>query len=92
MANKLDVKTTALALATTSAIVYVACVLLVLIFGAQGVSLFAKMFHGIDITKIATTTVSSFTDIVTGFVELIIFALLTGVLFAKVYNLFVKSK
>lgn len=91
MANKLSTKTTALALAATSAVAYVVCVLLILLLGSTGVSLFAKMFHGIDITKIATTSIS-LTDTIIGFVVLVVSALLVGALFAKLYNIFEKSE
>ena len=87
MKDKLDVKTTALALATTSAVVYLACVLLILVFGTSGVSFFARMFHGIDLMKIVAINIS-LADTVLGFVGLTVSALLVGMLFAKVYNTF----
>lgn len=91
MKNGLNIKTTAFALAVTSAIIYAVCALLIFVFGSAGVSLFANMFHGIDITKIAATNVS-WKNTLIGLVEIIVFALLTGALFAWIYNLFVKTK
>ncbi|MBI2547286.1 MAG: hypothetical protein HYW23_02460 [Candidatus Aenigmarchaeota archaeon] len=88
---KLNLTITALALAVTSAIAYVACVLLIAVFGQPVVSLFGTIFHGIDITKIATTG-TSLTDIATGFVVIFVLALFAGALFAKVYNWFAKGK
>lgn len=85
MADKLNAKKVALALAVTAAVLYIACVLIIALFGQAGVSLFAKMFHGIDIMKIATISVS-FVDAAIGLVWLVVLAYLTGLLFAKVYN------
>lgn len=90
MANKLSVKTTALALAVTSGIVSIACFLILWIWPSS-LSLFGKIFHGLDLTKIATTNLSV-TDAVVGLIVVVIIGLFVGALFAKVYNLFVKSK
>lgn len=91
MKNGLNIKTTAFALAITSAIIYAVCTLLIFVFGPASISLFANMFHGIDITKIAAINIS-WKSTLMGFVETGVFALATGALFAWVYNLFVKTK
>jgi len=53
-------------------------------FPNQTLNLFASLFHGIDITQIATTPTLANTAI--GFVEIIALALIIGWLFAIIYN------
>ena len=59
----------------TIGILYILCALFVLISSAKAVGFFGSMFHGIDLSKIAVTTItwSSF------FIGLIITVILTAV-------------
>ena len=85
MADKLDVKRTALSLAIVSAILYIACVLLIVIAPDFTMRLFSNLFHGIDITQIANKSIS-FGSTLFGLVEIIVYALIAGGLFAWIYN------
>ena len=89
MANKLDVKTTSLALGVTSGIVSIACFLILWVWPSS-LSLFGKMFHRIDMAKVATPSLTA-SDAVVGLVVAVVLGLLIGALYAKVYNLFVKK-
>jgi len=91
MKNELNIKTTAFAVATTSALIYGACVVLLRLFGLTAISFFAKMFHGIDITKMAVINVS-WGDALVGFMEIVVAAFLVGAVFAKIYNVFAKRE
>ncbi len=90
MADKLNVKTTALALGATSGIVSIACFLILWIWPSS-LFLLGKIFHGIDLTKMAATNLSA-TDAILGLIVAVVIGLLVGALFAKVYNFFVKHK
>jgi len=81
---ELEPKLVAYTLATVSGILYAACAALIAIAPDATIDLFANLFHGIDITKIATTPTLGGTII--GFVEIIALALITGWLFAITYN------
>ena len=84
--EKLNPKKVSLSLAATSGIVSAACALLIAVAPQFTVNLFGEIFHGIDLSKIQKTmTVGS---AIFGIVEVIILALITGWLFAKVYNAF----
>ena len=87
MNNKLNAKRVALSLAIVSAILYIACALLITIAPNLTIGLFGKIFHGLDITQIADISVS-FGSTLIGLVEIIIYALIAGWLFAWVYNRF----
>jgi len=84
--EKLNPKKVSLSLAATSGIVSAACALLIAVAPQFTVNLFGAVFHGIDLSKIQKTmTVGS---AILGTVEVIILALITGWLFAKIYNAF----
>jgi len=85
MAEKLNAKKVGISLAVVSAILYIACALLVAIAPEFTTNLFSNIFHGIDITQIITTSIS-FGSIVIGLIEIIIYAYIAGALFAWVYN------
>ena len=72
-------------LAAVSGIFYLACAGVFAVAPDFAMSLFVNVFHGIDISKIASGPVSLGNTIV-GFVEILIYAYLAGWLFAKVYN------
>ncbi|MBS3157147.1 hypothetical protein J4442_03165 [Candidatus Woesearchaeota archaeon] len=84
--EKLNPKKVSLSLAATSGIVSAACALLIAVAPQFTVNLFGAVFHGIDLSKIQKTMTVSGT--ILGTVEVIILALITGWLFAKIYNSF----
>lgn len=86
MNNKLNSKRVAFSLSSVSGIVYLACTILIAIVPRETVKIFRYLFHGIDISKIATTPTLIGTLI--GLVEIVILALIAGWLFAKIYNKF----
>ncbi len=88
--HELDANLAGKALATTSGILYAACVALIAIFPAATMDLFAKMFHGIDISKIASAP-AGLDIILIGFVQILIYGFLAGWIFAKAYNYFLKK-
>lgn len=84
MADKLDSKALALALAAVSGISYVLCAVLFAIAPAAALGIFRNLFHGIDIGKIAGAM--PLENALAGFVEIIIMSLIAGWAFAAVYN------
>lgn len=86
MADKLNTRKVAYSLAVVSGIVYIICAILIVISQELTVKTFSYLFHGIDITKIATAPTLSGTLI--GFAEIVILALIVGWLFAVIYNWF----
>lgn len=85
MTDKLNAKRVALTLAIVSAILYIACALLIAIAPDFTMNLFSNLFHGIDISKITSTSVS-FGGVLLGLIEIIAYALIAGWLFALIYN------
>ena len=85
MAEKLNPKRVALSLVIVSIILYIACALLVVIAPDFITNLFSNLFHGIDITQIATTNIS-FGSVLIGLIQIIIYTLIAGWLFALIYN------
>ena len=84
MADKLSPKRTAFSLAIVSGIISVVCALLIAIAPQATTKLFGAIFHGIDLTKIASQI--TLTGAILGTVEVIIIGLIAGWLFAVVYN------
>ena len=87
MSDKLNTKKVALSLAVVSAILYIACALFIAIAPNLAIKLFSNLFHGIDITKITNTSIS-LGSILFGLIEIIVYALIAGWLFAWIYNKF----
>ena len=87
MTDKLNAKRVAMTLAIVSAILYIACALLIAIAPDFTMNLFSNLFHGIDINKIASTSIS-LAGTLLGLVEIIVYALIAGWLFALIYNKF----
>lgn len=82
--NKLSEKGIALASAVLTAITYIICFAIVLIFKESSLKFFNLFFHGIDLTSLATTP-----NIISGIIGLIIsviVAYVSGWIFALVYN------
>ncbi|MBS3092663.1 hypothetical protein J4466_04555 [Candidatus Pacearchaeota archaeon] len=84
MAEKLNPKKVALSLASVSGIISIVCALLIFIAPETITKLFGAIFHGIDVSKIATTP--TLTGAILGIIEVIVIALIAGWLFAVIYN------
>lgn len=85
MAEKgLNPKVVSFSLAGVSAILSLACALLLAVGGETMLKFFGSIFHGIDLAKIETNVTVS--GVVTGLIAIVIVALVTGWLFAVVYN------
>ena len=84
MEDKLNTKKVAFSLAWISGIVYIICAVLVAISPVGTVKMFRYLFHGIDISKIATTP--TLANSILGLFEIVILALFVGWLFAWIYN------
>ncbi|HLC96173.1 MAG TPA: DUF5676 family membrane protein [Candidatus Nanoarchaeia archaeon] len=85
MADKINATRVSISWVVVTGIVYVGCALAIaFIPGTTG--FFSYLFHGIDITKIATTP--NLRSTVIGFFESIAIAYLIGWLFAWTYNKF----
>lgn len=85
MVDKLSPKRVALSLAIVAAIVYIVCAILVAINATWTVNTFRALFHGIDISQIARTSVPIGSTIL-GLIEIFVLGLIVGWLFAKIYN------
>ncbi len=87
---KHDPNVTANALAVTSAILYVFCRMAVSLFPQLSITIAQAWFHGLEISKVSgwSLTMSSF---IVGLVSFTVAAWLTGYLFARVYNYFLKK-
>ena len=85
MAEKLKTKRVALSLAGVSAILYIACALLIFVVPNLTIKLFSYIFHGINISSITDKSIT-LTGTLIGLVEIVIYALITGALFAWIYN------
>ncbi len=84
MKSKLSIRGIAIGSAIITAIFYIVCFLIVLIFGDASLKFFQLFVHGIDLTSLATTP-----DILGGILGLIIsiiVAYMSGWIFAIVYN------
>ena len=89
MANKLSPKAAAFALAGVSGLLYLVCVILIVIAPEATIKFFGSLFHGINIELITQKSIS-FSSAIVGFVEILIGSLITGWLFAKIYNYYSK--
>jgi len=84
MAEKLNAKVVSLSLASVSGILSLLCALLIAIAPEAAVKFFGSIFHGIDIAKIAIPITPS--GVLIGLIAVVIVALITGWLFAVIYN------
>jgi hypothetical protein len=85
MVDKLNPKRIANTLGVVFAGVSLLCAVLVLVFPGAAMSVFSNIFHGIDITQIAKSSVS-IGSIIIGLIEVFILGWIIGWLFAVVYN------
>jgi len=84
MVNKLSEKGIAFASAVLTAISYIICFAIVLVFKESSLKFFNLFFHGIDLTSLATTP--SITNGIIGLIMSVIVAYVSGWIFAIVYN------
>ena len=84
MAEKLNPKTVSLSLAGVSVILSLLCAILIAVAPEATIKFLGSIFHGMDITKIAQPITVS--GVLMGLIAIIIVALITGWLFAIIYN------
>ncbi|MDP1695975.1 MAG: DUF5676 family membrane protein [archaeon] len=85
--HDLSYRKIAIALSTTAGILYILCAALFVIAPNFFLNIVKDIFHGIDITQIAQSSVS-FSSTVIGFIEIIIYSLIASWLFVWAYNEF----
>lgn len=86
MTNKLNPRVVAFSLAGVSAIISLLCALSLIVSPSGAMKLFGSIFHGVDFTQIATPVTAS--GVMLGLIAIIITALISGWLFAVIYNAF----
>lgn len=82
--------TTANAVGATTAIVFLACRLLIGLFPDLSFTIAQSWFHGVELTKLGSWNLTT-ESFVLGIVSATIGAWLVGYLFASFYNFFIKS-
>ena len=87
---KHDPNVTANASAVTAAILYIVCRIAVSLLPNSAMTIAQSWFHGLEISKVSGWSLSM-GSFVLGLITLTGAAWLTGFLFAKVYNYFVKK-
>ena len=87
---KHDPTSTANALAVTSAILYVFCRIAVSLFPNLSIPIAQSWFHGLEISRVTGWSLSM-GSFVLGLISITIAAWLTGFLFTKVQNYFLKK-
>jgi len=85
--NTISEKRLGLAVGSTFALMYIACVIIVMAVGREGVIfMFNTLFHGIDATSLIRTTMP-LSSMAIGLIEIFILGWLVGATIASVYNL-----
>ncbi|MDO8740758.1 MAG: DUF5676 family membrane protein [Candidatus Woesearchaeota archaeon] len=84
--EKLNVKTTALTLAIVGGVLSLACAAIIAIWPGS-LKYLGAIFHGIDLTAIAKTSVS-IGSVILGLIEVVVIGAIVGALFAWLYNYF----
>lgn len=82
---KLNTKAISLSAAAVGGILYAVCALAVWIVPVGTMNFFNYLFHGIDLTSIATKAVT-FSSFVTGLIITLITGYIIGWLFAAIHN------
>ena len=85
MTEKINANNVGLALSGVMGVLSVVCALLLVLIPGFTLNFFSNIFHGIDITQIAKTSVT-FGEFLIGLVEVLIGSYLIGWVFAKMYN------
>lgn len=90
--NTINPKKFGLAIGTTFATLYSACILVVMTVGKGGVVfLFNTLIHGIDVTPLIRTSMPWY-NMVIGLIEIFIVGWLLGATIASIYNLGIKNE
>ncbi len=88
--EKLDSNIVGKTLAVVAAVVSAVCWLLIVAGGNAVLNFMNKLFHGIDLMKIAKAT--TFADLIWSVVVWAVVGYLIGLLFASVYNTFASKQ
>jgi len=86
-AKNLFVHPVGLALALTSAIVYVVCYVAVLVWPRQAMNVLNDWFHTVDFSQISVQPSFSALSFFRGLVEVAVFMYIVGVIFAVIYDM-----
>lgn len=86
MAEKLNPKVVSFSLASASGILSVVCAILLALAPEATLKFFGSIFHGADLTKIASPVTLS--GVIMGLIAVVIVAFVSGWIFAAVYNYF----
>lgn len=89
MSEKLNPKVVSFSLLVVSVIISLLCAVFIAAAPEASLKFFGSIFHGIDITKIATSVTLS--GVLAGLIAIAVIALVTGWLFAAIYNFFVDN-
>ncbi len=84
--TKLKLKPFVLSITSFAAILYLICAILVLIAPQTTLKIFANLFHGVDLTKIAK--IPAVSEAVIGLITVIIFAAISAAIFVWIWNKF----
>ncbi len=84
--NKLYAWPIALALGILTGIIYLVCALIIWLYPAGSIKFFSYWFHGIDISKIASSAPMNVGTFLIGLLSAVIFSALAGAIFAGLYN------
>lgn len=82
----LDSRVVSLSLAITMVMAYLVCAFFVYLFPTGTLLFFNTWFHGIDLTKIASSRPMAFIDFIIGFISTFLVSYLTGAIFTVIYN------
>jgi hypothetical protein len=83
----INTKRLGLAIGSTFALLYVACIIVVMTVGKNGVVFILNtLFHGIDVTSLIRTTIL-ISSMFIGLVEIFIMGWLIGATIASIYNI-----
>ena len=89
MANELNPKVVSFSLASASGIFSLLCALLLAIAPEAALKFFGSIFHGADITKIASPVTIS--GALTGLIAVVIVSFVFGWVFSVTYNYFLNK-
>ena len=85
--NTINPKKFGLAVGSTFSLLYVACIIVIMSAGKEGVVfIFNTLFHGLDVTSLIRTTMP-ISSMLIGAVEIFIIGWLLGATIASIYNL-----
>lgn len=89
MANELNPKVLSFSLASASGILSLLCALLLAIAPEATLKFFGSIFHGADITKIASPVTVS--GVIIGLIAVVIVSFVSGWVFSVTYNYFLNK-